>query len=711
MKITIKLIGVVLLLLTVVVSFGSDKRVIYIAPNGSDSNLGTEESPLASLTGARNLIREIRTNDSIVVKIASGDYFITTPLELTSEDSNIIIFEGAEERPTLYGGVSVTGWEVVSDKLWRAYTPQVKEFGLSFEQLFINGKRATRARTPNIGFYTVKDVKENIIDVGNRRIPDYAIQTIYLNSDDISLLNNENPNALTDGVVTLYHKWDVTRKYIDHFSCDSSSINIRGRGMQPWNRIDSKSKYYIENIYSALDSPGEWFLKDDGYLYYSPLEDEDIESTTAYIPVSDKFITIRGDKENSVNNKIFKNINFKVSAFNMSRHGDDPMQAAAYLEASIMVDYAKNIVFENCELANIGMYGIWFRRECTECKINHSYIHDIGGGGVKIGDVLFHKEDIEVSSNNIVNNSIIRDGGHLFPSAVGVIIFNAKNCEITHNEIANFRYSGVSIGWMWGYKETEVWTTLPDKFGDPIWKKESLKSPATGNIIAYNHIHYLGWGELSDMGGVYIVSEATGTMVNNNTIHHIYSDIYGGWGLYTDEASTNVTMENNLVYACKNSGFHQHYGKENTIRNNIFAFNMKGQVQFTRVEEHQSFEFKNNIIYTNCGEMLLGNFKDANIDMDSNCYWNTNSSDPLFTDINFEEWKKLKDKNSILADPLFVNAENFNFNFKSLSVVQKIGFKPFNYSESGVYGSKEWRELATFDKNRAALFNKIVADK
>ena len=605
----------------------------------------------------------------------------------------------------------VTNWEKVNDNLWRASISGTKG-NFTFEQFYVNGKRATRARTPNKGFFQVEHATETILHKGKGRIPEFASQKIYLNSDDVSFLQNETPDNIKNALITFYHKWDVTRKYIDHFNADSSVVYTRGKGMQFWNRINGISNYYIENIPSALDTSGEWLLKNDGYVYYIPREGERIESVSAYAPVNEKFITIKGDKQNPVKNKTFKNISFKVAAYKTPKQGNDPMQAAARVEASIMVDYADNIVFENCELAHTGLYGIWFRRQVANSSINHCYIHDLGAGGVRIGDVLYHGEE-DVSANNVVHNSIIRDGGHLFPNAVAVIIFHARDNKITHNEIADFKYSGVSVGWMWGYAASNVVTTVADKFGDLIWKEGKYISPATGNEIAYNHIHHLGWGELSDMGGVYIVSEAKGTHVHHNKIHHIYSDTYGGWGLYTDEGATHVTMENNLVYACKNSGFHQHYGKENIIRNNIFAFNLKGQLQFTKVEKHQSFEFTNNIIYTNSGEMLLGNLKEANVKMGSNSYWDTRTKEPLFLDMSFNEWKNLKGKgkNSVLADPDFVDAENYNFRFKSLTIARKIGFEPFDYEKAGVYGSEKWKKLAILDSTRVVLFRNIVNEK
>jgi hypothetical protein len=708
-----KIFWIVLLTLTVGIGIGAEKKTIYLAPNGMDNNPGTKEKPLASLAAARDIMRTFENQDTVLVKIASGDYFMTSPLELSAQDDNPVIFEGMGDNVTFYGGIPVKNWEKVTNRLWRAFIPQVQTSGLSFEQFFVNGKRAIRARTPNKGFFEVNNVQEHILHRGNGRLPEFAVQKIYLKPEDVSLLQNEHPDDVKNAVLTFYHKWDVTRKYIDHFDSDSSIVHIRGKGMQPWNQINNISKYFIENVASALDAPGEWFLKNDGYVYYIPREGEEIESISAYAPVCEKFITIEGSKGTGrkVNHKTFKNLSFKVAAYKMPKQGNDPLQAAATVEASIMVDYAENIVFENCELAHIGLYGIWFRRQCMNCSINHSYIHDLGAGGVKIGDVLYHAEDKQVSANNVINNSIIRGGGRLFPSAIGVIIFNAQDNQITHNEIADFKYSGVSVGWMWGYETTKVWTSIPGKFGELDWIQEHLKSPATGNLIAHNHIHHLGWGELSDMGGVYIVSEATGTHVHNNTIHHIYSDTYGGWGLYTDEGSTNVTMENNLVYACKNSGFHQHYGKENIIRNNIFAFNLKGQLQLTRVEKHQSFQFTNNIIYTNSGVMLLGNLKEANVDMNKNCYWHMQTKEPVFQDMKFREWKKLKESHSILADPLFIDAVNYDFRFKSNRVARKIDFIPFDYTKAGVYGSEAWKQLATLDENRKILFDQIVFER
>jgi hypothetical protein len=150
-------------------------------------------------------------------------------------------------------------------------------------------------------------------------------------------------------------------------------------------------------------------------------------------------------------------------------------------------------------------------------------------------------------------------------------------------------------------------------------------------------------------------------------------------------------MENNLVYNTKTGGFHQHYGKENIIRNNILAFSKDHQIQATRVEDHLSFTFDNNIVYWTTGSLLSGRWKEIKIKMDKNCYWNSAGEEIKPASMTFEQWQELgRDKNSIIADPLFVDPGKYDFRLNPNSPAIKLGFKPFDYTKAGVYGDRGW---------------------
>ena len=79
-----------------------------------------------------------------------------------------------------------------------------------------------------------------------------------------------------------------------------------------------------------------------------------------------------------------------------------------------------------------------------------------------------------------------------------------------------------------------------------------------GNTVSYNLLHDVFQGELSDGGCVYNLGRSPGTVIDHNVCHSSSAYGYGGWGLYTDEGSSNVTVSNNVVFATKDASFHQH---------------------------------------------------------------------------------------------------------------------------------------------------------
>lgn len=660
---------------------------IYVSPLGNDRSAGTQQAPFQTIKKAIEYTRQLPGNDTVYINISGGLYEIDEPIVLTEQDKRLIVFEGdANNMPIISGGYRINNWTITPEGWWKTYVHQVIKYGKHFEQLFVNGKRATLARTPNKGlFEVINRVHQTAIETeGKGEGYGYHIQRYDTDPANLISLKRINEGYWGDANlnnkdirIKLYQAWDNTYKSVDYINPDSGYIYIHGTKLH--DMYSNRNLFMLENYPEALDSPGEWFLSDKGELTYIPLQNEDPEKTIAYAPTLSNLLIIKGTQQNKVTGKIFKNLSFQHTAYYLPRKGTTPHQAATHLDGTVLIDNAEGIVIENCEIKHTGNYGVTFENTLNS-KVEHTFLYDLGGGGIKIDD----------SDGIIIHNNIIRKGGQVFPAGVGVILRHSAKNKVTHNDICDLRYSGVSVGWVWGYG--------PNR--------------SVENEIAYNHIHHLGWGELDDMGGVYTLGISPGTTVHNNLIHDIYSHDYGGWGLYTDEGSTGIIMENNLVYACKCGGFHQHYGKDNIIRNNILAWGTWHQMQWTRAEEHRSFIFAHNIVLSD-GFPLASNqstWEKGKADFDSNCFWDIVDPKPMFYNMPLTEFTKRFDRKTVHADPMFRDPLHGDFTFKNLKVARKIGFKPFDYSKAGVEGDASWKQKAQMKAEEIEDFKSIVRE-
>lgn len=676
---------------------GYGQQRIYVSTNGSDKGDGTMRHPYHTLTKALSENMSCSRVDTLFVEVGAGDYFLDRAVVLSGANTRPIVVRSSQgEKANFIGGVVVDGWEKCSDGKYRAYIPAVKQYGFSFEQFYVNGARATYARTPNEEWFFVKSSKESaFVASPNSRRAEYAVQRINLSASDMLSLKGMDDSEKQEVQFSFYHKWDVTQKRADYIEVDSSCVFIKGVGLKPWNSITKGTRYVMRGYKGALDAQGEWYLdRNEGYVYYLPYEGEDMAKAVCVAPTISQWLVIKGSKSAKIENISFENISFSYSSLPMPLAGNEPMQAAASIEASIELDHVNNIRFYSCSMQHTGGYAIWFKQECHNNTVDRCYIADLGAGGVKIGEPYMRLDSRAVTSHNTVNNCIITNAGNTLPCGVGVGVYHSASNKITHNDISYIRYSGVSVGWVWGYDSSEEkWVYVRADDGTLQFVQAVVSSVALDNLVAYNHVHHIGLGELCDMGAIYTLGEQKGTKITHNIVHDVVSYDYGAWGLYTDEGSSNIELTNNLVYRCKSGSYHLHYGKENIVENNIFALGDTFQAKFTRQDKHLSFAFNRNIILHEKGVTLEGGWLKGKVNVSSNLYWNTQGELKL-GGVTIDEWRKQKEPDALVMDPCFKDAEAGDFTFTSRKAYKKIGFIPFDLSRVGVYGSEEWVDRA-----------------
>ena len=337
---------------------------------------------------------------------------------------------------------------------------------------------------------------------------------------------------------------------------------------------------------------------------------------------------------------------------NLSGH-----QAAVSIPAFIYTQGTRLCSWKKCNFSHIGHYGINLTESSVANEMVGCSFYDLGAGAIKIGST-------QVASNgkNKILQCHIYNGGILFHSAVAILVCKSSNNLLSGNHIHDFYYSGISVGWTWGY-------------GD--------KPEASGNIIENNHIHHLGKKSngdgpiLNDKGGIYTLGIQPGTIIKGNLIHDISAYNFGACGIYLDEGSSNILVEKNLVYDVNGYSFNLHYGRDNIVRSNIFAFAKIAQVLYSRGEQDRtSFTFERNIIYWSNGQLLAGDWSRINFVSDRNIYWKVKDANIKFTDLSWEEWQnKGVDRKSQIIDPQFVSPSKRDFRLKVNSPALKIGFK------------------------------------
>ena len=552
---------------------------IWISPKGSDFNDGTRQFPKATLTSALRQAREWRrTEDNriqggITIYMEGGTYAFYEPVFIRPEDSGTkesptIIRSVGDEKVILSGGISINGWKK-QGKLWVADVPVFNGRPLDFRQLWVNGKKAVRARD-------VEDFEKmnRICSVDEKN------EILYVPAVSIRrLIDNKGNLKAKYAEMVLHQMWCVANLRIRSVEVQGDSAAIRFH--QPESRIQFEhpwprpmvttdghnSAFYLTNARELQDVPGEWYHDIDARkVYYYPREGEKMQEAEVIVPAVETLVRVEGTLDRPVCHIRFEKITFSYTTWmRPSEKGHVPLQAGMYLTdgyridpkmqrnylnhpldnqgwlgrpaAAVRVVAARQIDFERCRFEHLGSTGLDYEEAVQGGVVRGCLFRDIAGNGLLVGSFspAAHETHLpydpadrrEVCTQQQINNCYFTEIGNEDWGCLAIAAGYVGDVNIEHNEISEVPYSGISLGWGW----TQTVNCMRN------------------NRVHANLIHHYA-KHMYDVAGIYTLGSQPKSYVTENCVHSIYKPGYvhdpNHWFyLYTDEGSSFITVRDN----------------------------------------------------------------------------------------------------------------------------------------------------------------------
>lgn len=552
---------------------------IWISPKGSDFNDGTRQFPKATLTSALRQAREWRrTEDNriqggITIYMEGGTYAFYEPVFIRPEDSGTkesptIIRSVGDEKVILSGGISINGWKK-QGKVWVADVPAFNGRPLDFRQLWVNGKKAVRARD-------VEDFEKmnRICSVDEKN------EILYVPAVSIRrLIDNKGNLKAKYAEMVLHQMWCVANLRIRSVEVQGDSAAIRFH--QPESRIQFEhpwprpmvttdghnSAFYLTNARELQDVPGEWYHDIDARkVYYYPREGEKMQEAEVIVPAVETLVRVEGTLDRPVCHIRFEKITFSYTTWmRPSEKGYVPLQAGMYLTdgyridpkmqrnylnhpldnqgwlgrpaAAVRVVAARQIDFERCRFEHLGSTGLDYEEAVQGGVVRGCLFRDIAGNGLLVGSFspAAHETHLpynpadrrEVCTQQQINNCYFTEIGNEDWGCLAIAAGYVGDVNIEHNEISEVPYSGISLGWGW----TQTVNCMRN------------------NRVHANLIHHYA-KHMYDVAGIYTLGSQPKSYVTENCVHSIYKPGYvhdpNHWFyLYTDEGSSFITVRDN----------------------------------------------------------------------------------------------------------------------------------------------------------------------
>ena len=500
------------------------QQTYYVSPSGSDANAGTIDKPFLTLTKARDMVRKINTSmtGDIIIYLRAGTYTMTSGFMLSEDGTyhdsgtngyNIIYSAYNNEEVMISGGKSIGGWAVhdAGKNIYKAYLGT----GLITRQLYVNCKRAIRARS--------SVVADGTLPAG------WSTTSTGFNAPDATMATWGN---IADMEICSRNQWR------DH-RCGIASITGKSVVMQEpaYSKIMGSTQSglrfvfvtFIENAYELLDAEGEWYHnRSTGYIYYKPRAGENMSTACVVAPVAQKLLYLYSPSYSKpIHNIQFKGIQFQYATYlepddnNGYADRQSGQQQTRWTPGCIRLVSAKDILFERNRFEHLGGAGLSMEMACKNVKVIGNVVRDISGSGITLNENTIRTDAAQVIDNILIQNNYITKIGLEFTDADAVFGGIVSNVTVDHNEMHELPYSGIGMGFVWGYATSQ-----------------QKNNKITNNLIyEFNKVRY-------DGGGIYTLGDQPNSVMSGNYIHHDYN-LYGA--VYMDEGTCHYNMFNNVM--------------------------------------------------------------------------------------------------------------------------------------------------------------------
>ncbi|MEU8664070.1 RICIN domain-containing protein [Actinoplanes philippinensis] len=469
------------------------------------------------------------------------------------------------------GARAVTGWSQADSgrNIWRASVGA----GIDSRQLYVDGAVATRARTQvNRADFTA--------DSTGLRFTNGALS--YLNNlAGQSRIQLESVGSFTDRYVS------VQRISGNQITMQQPGWGNNNFGYDTFARPHRAGPLYLTNAYEFLDSPGEWYLDPSaGILSYIPLAGQNMSSASVELPTLSSLVQVGGTYDAPAHHITFSGLTFTGTSWlgPSSNQGYADQQTGAYITgdwsrpafdschegcpqfeatrpnwqqspAAVQVSAAGEITFTDSRFVNLGQTAIGIGNDANAhgsgvglgantITVTRSEIARNVAGGIVVGGVradAHHPGDPRMVNRNItISDNRVHDLGLEHRGIVSVLATYVTNAVVSHNEVYNLPYTGMSIGYGWGSNDAGGSNHYADRGLYNYQPRYATATTASGNQLIGNYVHDV-MQQMTDGGCIYTLSANPGALINDN-----YCLRSSGFGLYFDEGSRYYTARANV---------------------------------------------------------------------------------------------------------------------------------------------------------------------